>query len=345
MSALVTAVALYISGMTYSKDGFNNIEFLFVSIKLLLIIISLLLLVEKYIFDVNVIGTSLTLTFLLVAFVYFATTKEETKKVFKFYSGILPVVSLVYLISYELIDDTSLIAISLASFVAMVILYVGSNFYTKDETPSFKEYAYILLLIYLFVVPRIFGYIYMRDNYILYAGIISMLFYIGLAILNREDNYNYNLSLIAVGVPFFSILNNTELEPNISSILISLLIYYLTFTIAHMIKNDLGKSIVGYIGYILAFLMVLFNSDPYVILFVIILATVSILLGFINKKNDCKFFVGLGAIIVEIIVGFQSLWRVIPIWAYILIVGIVLILIATYIQMRDVKKKDNDKKE
>ncbi len=345
MTCLVTAVALYISGMTFSKEGFNKIEFLFIPVKLLLIIISLLLLIEKYVFDVNVIGTSLTLTFLLVAFVYFATTNEETKKVFKFYSGILPVVSLVYLISYELIDDTSMIAISLASFVAMLILYFGSNMYHKDETDSFKLYTYILLLIYLYVVPKIFGYIYIRDSYILYTGIISMLFYIGVAILNREDEYDYNLALLAVGVPFFSILNNTELDVTLSTILMSLLVYYLTFTIAQIVKSELAKQIIGYIGYSLAFLMVVLNDDPYIILYAIVLASLSILFGFLNKKNDCKFFIGIIAIIIEILFGFRELWAVIPIWAYILIFGIILILFATYVQAKDIKKKDNDKKE
>ena len=345
MSALVTAVALYITGMTFTKEGRNEIEFQFIPAKLLLIIISLLLLVEKYIFDVNVIGTALTLTFLIIAFVYFVTTNETTKKVFKFYSGILPVVSLVYLFSYELIDDTSLIAISLASFVAMLILYFGSNMYTKDETPSFKEYTFILLLVYLYVIPKIYGYMYLPTDYVLYSGIISMFFYIGLALLNINDEYNYNISLLAVGVPFFTILNGTTLDPVVSLVLFSLLLYYLTFTIAHMCSSDFAKNFVGYIGYSISFLMVLFESNPYVILYTIVLASASIVMGFMNKRSDCKFFIGLGAIIVEIIVGFGDLWRVIPIWAYILVFGILLIVIATYAQLKDVKKKETDDKK
>ena len=345
MSALVTAVALYITGMTFTKEGRNEIEFQFIPAKLLLIIISLLLLVEKYIFDVNVIGTALTLTFLIIAFVYFVTTNETTKKVFKFYSGILPVVSLVYLLSYELIDDTSLIAISLASFVAMLILYFGSNMYTKDETPSFKEYTFILLLVYLYVIPKIYGYMYLPTDYVLYSGIISMFFYIGLALLNINDEYNYNISLLAVGVPFFTILNGTTLDPVVSLVLFSLLLYYLTFTIAHMCSSDFAKNFVGYIGYSISFLMVLFESNPYVILYTIVLASASIIMGFMNKRSDCKFFIGLGAIIVEIIVGFGDLWRVIPIWAYILVFGILLIVIATYAQLKDVKNKETDDKK
>ena len=345
MSSLVTAVALYLTGMSFTKEGRNSTEFQFIPMKILLITISLLLLVEKYIFDVNVIGTSLTLTFLIVAFIYFITNNEETKKVFKFYSGVLPVISLVYLMSYRLIDDTSMIAISLASFVAMLILYFGSNMYTKDETPSFKEYTFILLLIYLFAVPRVFAFICMPNDYILYSGIVSMLFYMGVAFLNVKDEYNYNLSLIAVGIPFFTILNSTNLDYTVSTILTSLLLYYLTFIIAHMCKSEFGKNLVGYIGYTLSFLVVLFSSNPIIILYTIVLASLSIIMGFLNKKNDCKFFIGIGAIIVEIIVGFGDLWKEIPIWAYILVFGIALILIATYSQMKDIKKKEENEKE
>ena len=344
MSSLVTAVALYITGMSFTKDGRNSTEFQFIPMKALLIIISLLLLVEKYVFDVNVIGTSLTLTFLLVAFIYFVSNNEETKKVFKFYSGILPVISLIYLISYRIIDDTSMIAISIASFAAMLILYFGSNMYKKDETPSFKEYTFILLLIYLFVVPRVFVFIHMPNNYILYSGIISMLFYMGVALLNVNDEYNYNLSLISVGIPFFTILNSTNLDYVVSTMLTSLLLYYLTFIISHMCKSELSKNIIGYIGYSISFLVVLFSSNPIIILYTIILASISIIMGFLNKRNDCKFFIGIGAIIVEIIVGFGDLWREIPIWAYILVFGIALILIATYSQMKDEKTKENKSK-
>ena len=65
-----------------------------------------------------------------------------------------------------------------------------------------------------------------------------------------------------------------------------------------------------------------------------------------DKKSSALFQVSVGAIIIMIIYQLRAFWELVPAWLYLLVVGIILIIFATYKQLKMIdKNKDENKNE
>lgn len=65
----------------------------------------------------------------------------------------------------------------------------------------------------------------------------------------------------------------------------------------------------------------------------------------LKKEFDALFKVGIGITAVNIIYQLRELWGLLPFWLYLLVGGLAIIGFVTYIELKNEKKKENNKKE
>lgn len=78
------------------------------------------------------------------------------------------------------------------------------------------------------------------------------------------------------------------------------------------------------------YIAILRRVTPEVGLFVGIIALISILVGYKSEKYVSFYYTGIVFTVINLLIQLKDLWSVIPIWAYILVAGLILIGIVTY---------------
>jgi len=100
----------------------------------------------------------------------------------------------------------------------------------------------------------------------LFSNIVSIVLFALIGTFHKNDNLKLNLALFAVIIPIILLIDSYVAVEWASIILPSIFVYYLTFIISRLLnKDDSSKNIVGYIGYSFSFLLVIFNSNYYVL--------------------------------------------------------------------------------
>lgn len=237
-----------------------------------------------------------------------------------------------------------------ASIPALMALISTILFYLKSSLSKSKYTiaSYIFLLTALVSVPST-----IMDKfsdtlmyYDIYPYCFSILCYGVLAFIYRKDNLKANISLIAIALPLLVIADSLSIEWQ-QNILISVIAYYVTFIVSHLLaKNEDGKKVIQYLGYSISFLLVIFTSNYFVLGYACGLLIASLIGGYMDKKSSALFQVSVGAIIIMIIYQLRAFWELVPAWLYLLVVGIILIIFATYKQLKMIdKNKEENKNE
>ena len=129
-------------------------------------------------------------------------------------------------------------------------------------------------------------------------------------------------------------------------VLINLLEFYtLYILIKYACKDESSKEVTGVIGSIFIILQVFFTQDLIVGVYVGIVGLIITFIGYFKKEFDALFKVGIGITAVNIIYQLRELWGLLPFWLYLLVGGLAIIGFVTYIELKNEKKKENNKKE
>ena len=202
------------------------------------------------------------------------------------------------------------------------------------------------MLFNIYISPHALYRILLGDTYTNYimANIISIVMYSLVALFYHDDDTRFNLSLFSVCMPIMTLMNEVDIYW-ISRIMPSIMIYYLTFIVLRLLrKNKEFKEVASYIGFSLSFLIVLFTDDYYVLGYSFIILVISLIIGYYNKNSNSLFRISVVAFIIEILYQLRTFWQLIPAWLYLLILGLSLIVFATYKQLKMNEKQKHDKK-
>ncbi len=333
-SILICIVCTYID-----KLDEYDFEIFIHPVKISMLLFGSIFLLNHFFAFENILGYWLSSTLLTYILIYSLGRNKRIVDIYEKFSLVAIVISLLFT------NAIPNLIISIAIFVSILLFYADVN-WTKNCSNSFKNIVFVLLLINVIVSSyaienSLNAYISFGNANYFFANIFSTILFLLIGIFHRGDNVKLNLSLFAVIIPIISLIENYSDIEWVSIILPSVFVYYLTFCICRLFnENNQSKSIIGYMGYSFAFLLVLFSSNGYVLAYTFILLFISILIGYFDKNYNALFKVSVIALIIEIVYQLKEFWNLIPAWLYLLIVGLGLIIFATYKQLKIVEKGD-----
>lgn len=247
-------------------------------------------------------------------------------------------------------------AFSIADFqsIFMMFLSLASAFafyaysaWVKKETPRAITTIYVLLLIYIYFTAfaldlalHQFG-----DTTYIFANATSFFLYIAIALFHRNEKNKCDIALLAATLPMFSVLDLIE-SVEIAKIVFSLVVIYLTLMVNRFVKKLNIRDIINYIGLFFALIAIIFDSGMITLVYLILVSVVLMLVGFYKKDSDALFKIGVISLVATLIFRFRDYILGGPVYIYILIAGLALIIFVTIRQLRyDKNLKKEEKKD
>ena len=334
LSLLVCGVCTYIERL----DDYD-IEIFVHPVKISMGIYSVIHLVKHFYEISSPSGYWLCTTLLFYILVYCLSRKPKLTDIYEKFSIAAIIICLLFT---TLIQN---LFISLIIFIGIVLFYAEVN-WIKNRTKGFKNFVFVLLLANVIFSVRAIE-IVMIDitTSFVFSSLVSILLFVLIGVFHRKDEVKLNMSLFAILIPLAMLIEAYSEVEWATIVLPSIFAYYLTFILSRVVDKG-SKDFVGYIGYSIAFLLVIFTENYYALAYSFILIIVSLLLGYIDKNYNALFRVSVVSLILVIIYQLKSFWSLIPAWLYLLIFGLTLIIFATYKQLKFVENKDkkNNKK-
>jgi len=333
LSLLVCVVCSYIDKL----DDYD-IEVMVHPVKLSMGIYSVIHLIKHFYELSSPSGYWLCSTLLLYILVYCLSRKQRLIDIYEKFSIAAIVICLLFT---TLIQN---IIISLIIFIGIVLFYAEVN-WVKNGSKGFKTFVFILFLAnIIFSVRAIEMSMVGVTTDFTFANLVSILLFILVGLFHRKDVIKLNLSLFAVLIPLAMLIETYSSIEWAIIILPSIFAYYLTFILSRIVDKA-SKDFVGYIGYSISFLLVIFTDNYYALAYSFILIIISLLLGYLDKNFNALFKVSVISLILVILYQLKSFWSLIPAWLYLLVLGLALIIFATYKQLKLVENKDKKEKK
>lgn len=219
--------------------------------------------------------------------------------------------------------------------IVIMLTSVFTYFYSVKSNASILKQVktpllmFMLAVIYLTFSENMFSY---GEAYL---SLIVLLSFVSIMIFTRKDKLSYVITGYAVTIPVFDLIDSIIKEQDFVTMLTSTLIFYITFITCKNVIKDIKKSSLLATGVSIAvLLMIIFNGSALIGLYAAIVSLVLILIGLINDDYRSLFVTGICFTIINILYQLRNLWEVIPLWSYLLLIGLVLIGIVTYNEVK-----------
>lgn len=268
---------------------------------------------------------------MVTAFLIYGLMAHFSKKTKLHEENIIITLIILFLAAFTNYNDGEL-------FPGIVIMSASifAYFYSvKSKTSILKQVKTPLLMFMLTVIYLTFN----KDMFSYgeaYLSLIVLLSFIAIMIFTRKDKLSYVITGYAVTIPVFNLIDNIIKDQDFVTMLTSTLIFYITFiTCKNVIKDIKKANLLATTVSIAVLLMIIFNGSALIGLYAAIVSLVLILIGLINDDYRSLFVTGICFTIINILYQLRNLWEVIPLWSYLLLIGLVLIGIVTY---KEIKK-------
>lgn len=327
LAAAILLVINSVNSLNLYKTN-DQVAYRFQPFAIAFLYIALVTFIQKKLFYIGDIAL-LSLSLLVVTFtaIYHFTKKPETKK----YYFIMQLICVTLMVSYN-VDSLELLP---AITTTLSLIYL---FFTRRKEEQVRLLFYIGIL--LSVVLTTFVIIDYGCSSII-AHLINLAIFISLA-FTVKDKILKKVNYLSVVVPLFYLVYTIDMANNLKLVITNLFWLYIIFLFLKLfIKNSKIKDIVGTIGLSLATSSIIFQADILVGIYIGLLSILVIFLTF-NEDNYKKLFVcGIVITIVNIVAQLWELWKVIPFYLYLLLVGITIIVFVT---LKEIKKKNEQEK-
>lgn len=224
------------------------------------------------------------------------------------------------------------IIMSIISILPSIYLFLIER---KNNNKFSNIYSYLLLLSSIYS-PFIYLNIINLNVYLINAIFIWLLVFI--IIISKEDNIK-TPTYFYIAIPLLSLSNTDFINIDIQSIFRSILMYYIVFLILkYLVKRKNSKNIIGLIGITLSILLsgVLLLPSLMFFIYFLTLGIILIIIGY-KEEYDSFYVLGMVIIILNIIIELKDLWLSIPAWLYLLVIGLSIIVVTTFIQAKKQK--------
>ena len=306
--------------------------------------ISLMLFTISIIFLYNNNGIPLkgSICFVVLSYVYTLLSRVLPKKYDSIYK-VSTMGSLITASSLNTLDNSILIQ---AFTIIPITYYFIMNYISEKESKIEKNISYIGLLLDIYLIIACYSLFNTRLLNLLSVLIIYMI----LLVINYKDkdltcinNFITVLPLLDSIITFDDTLFDYRY---LKLVLINLLEFYtLYIMVKYACKDDSSKETLGVIGIIFIIIQVIFTQDLIVGVYTGIVGLIITFIGYFKKEFDALFKVGIAITVINIIFQLRELWGLLPFWLYLLIGGLTIIGFVTYIELKNEKKKEKNKKE
>lgn len=333
--AVVTAIVMLGVSVIVSLDknsGKYHYEKVIEPIKVFILILTVCRLMES----LGLVGTiAIELIFLVTFFAMYLIRRGTFKFV---YFVLTCFVALWTLIAFR--DEFAPVTQIANSVVILGLLL--TTFLSKDRKYiNFKEGLYVGLLLSIFSIFTGFTGKYENLELICATGILIC--YAIAFLLVRKDSILKLITTLAILIPYYITLNSVvdmtmnsdnfvfvrNMEHVFGSIpwLVMIIVYTRGFLESIELKYI---KIIEIVALSIWYINVLWRVCPETGIFVGIVALISILAGYKTEKYVAFYYTGIVFTVINLLTQLKDVWNLIPVWAYILIAGLVLIGIVTY---------------
>jgi len=250
--------------------------------------------------------------------------KGLMKKLY-FIGGVLAVV-------YSILSNVIVFApITQSLNVISLVLLLLVAFKAKDERfGRCKELVYGLSLLSIALLTlNTFSHFELKVlGIILLTTVYSLLF-----IASNKNDIIRCFTIVALLVPYTIILPISVWNSNVNYILYSLpwLALIFVYTRGFLSSVDIKKvNVIEIVTLSIWYLIVSSEIALEIAVFIGVISFIAILIGFRSSKWSSLYYTGVAFLIVNTIFQLREFWTSIPIWAYILVAGLILIGIVTY---------------
>lgn len=319
--AVVILMTSVIYHMLMQKEDKSRCEYYLTPIK----VAPLILAVGLYICNLTSVQIMVT------AFLIYGLMAHFSKKSKLHEENIIITLVILFLAAFTNYDARELFPGLVIAFASVFTYFYSvkskANILKQVKTPLLM---FMLTVIYLTFSTNMFSY---SEAYL---SLIVLLSFISIMIFTRKDKLSYIITGYAVTIPVFNLIDSVIKDQDFVTMLTSTLILYITFITCKNVIKDIKKSSLLATGVSIAvLLLIIFNGSALIGLYAAIVSLVLILIGLINDDYRSLFVTGICFTIINILYQLRNLWEVIPLWSYLLLIGLVLIGIVTY---KEIKK-------
>ncbi len=209
-------------------------------------------------------------------------------------------------------------------FLALIILYRYLNDFIEENEYIINFSLIITLFIHL-------SNIFIRYSNLWISSLITLILLLVVWRYNKTDKNTSNLSLVLAYVPYSYLLQEIGLSYELTIMLQVLPLFFLVFVITRKLLSIKYKNVVVIETILLSiiFLKYISNQNYILGLFTGIIGLSMILLSNKKERFDSLFYVGCGVTILNIIIQLDDYWTKIPLFVYLLVVGLFLIYYVT----------------
>ena len=261
-----------------------------------------------------------------MAIYHFSNSKEVKDYYFVF--SIIAVV-LTFLINLEATEIVT------AIINTLLVTYL---FFTRQKEAPARIILYIAILLNVLCSTHTLPYYGVSD---LITNLITLAIFIVLTLVVKTPKLK-TINYISVAIPLYNLVYMIDMADNLKHIVTNVFWLYILFLILKFfVKNKQAKDWVATVGIILIMWPLIFESDILIGIYIGALAIVLIFLAFNEEHYKKLFYTGIVITIVNIVVQLWEFWTKVPVYLYLLLVGIALIGFVTY---KELNKKNHPEK-
>lgn len=245
------------------------------------------------------------------------------------------IIAIVTMVTMTILMDNGDFSLKLSLILSLISGSVLLAVINKKNAFNYQIFNYIFYIFLIITTLNSF-------NSIVIYSIVSIFLILLLSLIKIDDNKtSLKISLVALIIPLYNLVRyGIDIENY--KIIISLYLILLAFIFDKIIQVNNKVAKVS-ILYIIAIVELFYEP-----LLSIIIMGILLILGiiyFYNKKEYKGLYIfSIIALIYTIVCELESFWRSIPLWLYLFIGGIVIILLVTKIELKK-GNSNNPKKE
>ena len=306
------------------RNGIKDIEYYIIPVNLSVLLLSVLVYLNNYI-DITANIVLLSIIGMLSCYYIFTDNK------------VLNLIT--YILIWVLVFINMFVALSSISDIVLALTLFSCGLPFILSILKDKNYCNSVSFSYFLLSSFI---LFCSSNYGVYFGIILNIVLYGIlyVILYREKRYA-NLLLIAVSLPLMRLVSEVVDSYDFTILIDNMIMLYIIYIIiTRYVKNFESKKIVFIILSSILFLFIIFAENYIFGLYLGIISLILILYSSMKDNYKSIFVYGIVLLSINLLFRLRSIWYKIPLWGYLLIAGLTIIVFAT---MKELKKMNNKK--
>lgn len=228
------------------------------------------------------------------------------------------------------------------NILVLILMVVYRYLYKVNE-----KYLFAINLTYIISI-----FLHSYQMFITYTSVtiscIILLFSLIVCIIfSRKYQRTCALTILLAYIPYALIINELNILNELKTMLYILPLLLLVFIITRKILgyNKKNNFIIEIILLSIIFIAYIFEINELLGFFTGIISLIMIFIGFKFEKYNSLFYTGLGVFILNLIVQLSEFWSKVPLFVYLLIIGLGIIGYVTYKEIKKVNNKENINKK